>query len=437
MPLRLAPGPGTPSRTLARLPGARPVFRRGPLVRSRPDVPREAARPPLSLRKVAGAAARRLLDAARASMVTRQRDLDLFEYASEADVRVADCGGGLSFAVIGAIPARRLLLEGVYAFLTLKNGVPVGYVLVSALFGSSELAFNVFESFRGGEAGLIYGRVLAVTRALFGSDSFTIFPYQLGDGNKEAIDSGAWWFYRKSGFAPKAREAVALMRAEEAAARRHASHRTPPATLRKLARHNLYLHLGPERDDVIGVVELPNVGLRVTDALAARFGSDRERAEAVLVLEARDLLGVRSLAGWSAGERLAFRPVGAARHDPPGSRPLERRLPPRPPAGDPGEGGRPRVRLRPALRRAPPAPARDPRAGKREGVTRRSRSTPGRDSRSGRRTSSAPPGRSRQSASRRPPTLRSSGRPRGRTPDGRPGRRAGSPRRWAGEASSA
>jgi len=306
MPLRLAPGPGTPSRTLARLPGVTPVFPRGPLVRSRPDIPREVERPPLSLRPVEGAAARLFLDAARASMVTRQRDLDLFEYASDSDVRLADCGGGLSFAVIGAIPVRRLLLEGVYAFLTLKNGVPVGYVLVSALFGSSEVAFNVFESFRGAEAGLVYGRVLSVTGALFGSDSFTIFPYQLGDGNPEAIESGAWWFYRKSGFAPKAKEAVALMRAEEAAARRRPSHRTPPATLRKLARHNLYFHLGPARDDVIGVVELPNVGLRVTDALAARFGSDRERAARETLGEARALLGVRSFDGFSPGERLAF-----------------------------------------------------------------------------------------------------------------------------------
>ncbi|MGZ6970074.1 MAG: hypothetical protein ACXVID_00235, partial [Thermoanaerobaculia bacterium] len=61
------------------------------------------------------------------------------------------------------------------------------------------------------------------------------------------------------------------------------------------------------RDDALGLLELPNVGLAVTDAVAKRFGSDRERAEAVLVLEARDLLGMRTLSGWSSGERLAFR----------------------------------------------------------------------------------------------------------------------------------
>src|ERR1019366_4726825 len=74
------------------------------------------------------------------------------------------------------------------------------------------------------------------------------------------------------------------------------------------------------RDDALGLLELPNVGLAVTDALAKRFGSDRERAEAVLIAEARDL---------------------------PGGPPL--------PARHPGEGRPPRVGLRPPLRRAPPA----------------------------------------------------------------------------------
>ena len=85
------------------------------------------------------------------------------------------------------------------------------------------------------------------------------------------------------------------------------AHRSSIATLKVLASQNLYFHLGKDREDALGLLELPNVGLAVTDMLARRFGSDRERAEAVLVLEARDLLGLRSLFGWSASERLAFR----------------------------------------------------------------------------------------------------------------------------------
>ena len=304
-PLRLAPGPETPSRTRARLPGFPVVFQRRPLSRTRPDVRAESDRPPLSLRSVSTGSARRLIDAARVSMVTRQRDLDVFEHASVRDVRLADAGDGLKFAVYGMIPERRLLLEAVYAYLTIRNGVPVGYVLVSALFGSSEIAFNVFESFRGAEAGLIYGRTLGLTRSLFGSDSFTIFPYQLGDENEEGIESGAWWFYRKLGFFPKAKEAIALTRREEARLKRD-KRRTTPAMLRRLAKHNLYFHLEAERDDIIGLVQLPNVGLKVSDALARRFGSDRERGARETLREAQALLGVPSLGRFAPGERLAF-----------------------------------------------------------------------------------------------------------------------------------
>ena len=138
--------------------------------------------------------------------------------------------------MIGALPERRLLLESVYGFLTLKNGVPVGYVLVSALFGSSEIAYNVFETFRGGESGRIYGKVLALTRHLFAPDVFTIFPYQLGGyGNSEALASGAWWFYQKLGFRPRAPHVVALMNEELARMKADPTHRSTLATL-KIAR---------------------------------------------------------------------------------------------------------------------------------------------------------------------------------------------------------
>jgi hypothetical protein len=308
LPLVLAPGKGGPTRTHAAAAVPAVSFRTAPLDGGRPDVAREVGQRPLRVVSAAADEAGRLLDLARASMVTRQRDLDVFQWGDRRDVRLAHFPEGLTFVVIGAVPERRLLLESVYGFLTLKNGVPIGYVLVSALFGSSEVAYNVFETFRGGESGRIYGKVLALTRQLFDPDVFTIFPYQLGGyGNREALDSGAWWFYQKLGFRPRAPRVVGLMEEELARMRADPRHRSSRATLKVLASENLYFHLGKERDDAIGLLELPNVGLHVTDMLARRFGSDREKAEAVLVLEARDLLGLRSLAGWSGGERLAFR----------------------------------------------------------------------------------------------------------------------------------
>jgi hypothetical protein len=197
------------------------------------------------------------------------------------------------------------LLESVYGMLTLKNGVPTGYVLTSALFKSSEIAYNVFDTWRGGEAGYVYGRVLAMTRHLFGSDSFTIYPYQLGgDGNTEGLKSGAWWFYQKLGFRSRDPDVLALMRSELAKMRRSPKHRSSIATLKELAWDNVYWHMGRSRDDVIGIFPFDQIGLAITDTLARRFGSDRERGEHVCADEAAKLCRVRGWKRWSKIERL-------------------------------------------------------------------------------------------------------------------------------------
>ncbi len=306
---RLSSGPATPSRTRERLAGSRPVFQTAPLRRGRPDLVRELASgrlAPLAVEELRGRSAARMLAMARDAMVTRGRDLDAFAYGSAEDVRLVTWEDGLQFAVIGVRPERRLLLEAVYAFLTLKNGVPAGYVLNSALFGSAEIAFNVFEAFRGVEAAQVYARVLATVRLIFSASAFTIFPYQLGDGNDEALDSGAWWFYQKLGFRPRAPRAVALMERELGRQRRDPSSRSTRATLAALSRENLFLHLGRERRDVIGEVPLPSVGAAATAFLARRFSATHDRGDRACAAAARARLGLRSLAGWSASERAAF-----------------------------------------------------------------------------------------------------------------------------------
>jgi hypothetical protein len=306
VPMVLAPGPGTPSRTRAKHPTAAVAYPRGPIVRARPALRAEIIRPPRAVRLLEPREGRRLIDLAREAMVTRQRDLDVFSWASEDDVRLVDCGEGLSFACVGAIPERRLLLEAVYGYLTLRNGVPVGYVLSGALFESAEVAYNVFETYRGAEAAAILGRVLAMIRALFGAGSFMIPPYQLGEGNDEALRSGAWWFYQKLGFRPRDAATLGLMRRELGLMKRRPSHRSSTPRLERLARTSLYFHLGAPREDVMGRLALPNVGLHVSRYLAGRFGADRERGARECMSEAAELLGVRSPRGWSRGERIAW-----------------------------------------------------------------------------------------------------------------------------------
>ena len=294
----------TPSRTRARWPVRAIRFQNGAFA-GRPDLTVAAAAPPRRITPLSLRDGERAVALAMETMVTRARDLDVFAWGDARDVRHIDCGDGLSFLMIGARPERRLLLESVYGFLTLKNGVPVGYVLTSALYRSAEIAFNVFDTFRGAEAGPVYGKVVGMTRALFGTETFTIYPYQLGDHNEEAVESGAWWFYQKLGFRPRTRATRALMQRELARMQRTPGYRSGASTLRKLARTNLYWSLGPERDDVIGELELPAAGAAVTQMIARRFAGDRGRAASECEREARALLGA-SPSGWSAEERHAW-----------------------------------------------------------------------------------------------------------------------------------
>ncbi len=306
-PMVLSAGPDTPSRSRSDWPVARIAWQKGPLRRGRPDLREELRRPPLAVRPVSPRDGERIVAMAREAMVTRARDLDVFAYGDARDVRMVDCGDGLQFAMIGAKPERRLLMESVYGFLTLKNGVPTGYVLTSALFGSAEIAYNVFDAFRGGEAGAVYGRVLAMTKHLFGVDAFTIYPYQLGGaGNSEGLKSGAWWFYRKLGFEPHDRAVRRLVAREEARMARDPEFRSSLATLKVLGEENVYWFEGRRRDDVIGRLPLANVGLAVSDFLSRHSGGDPDRGAAACAREAAALLRGGPAAGWSAPERQAF-----------------------------------------------------------------------------------------------------------------------------------
>jgi len=306
LPLALAPGADTPSRSRARWKRAPLAFQQAPLDRARPVLAREVERPPVAVREVRPREARRLVDLTRGAMVTRSRDLDVFANADPGDVRIVDLERGYQFAVIGVVPERRLMFESAYGLLTLKNGVPLGYALVTALFGSAGIAYNVFDTYRGAEAGFVFGRLLATVRALFGVDAWSIDPYQLGHGNREGLESGAWWFYYKLGFRPLDPVVRKLARRELARMKSDPSHRSSIATLEKLSAEYLFWHRGRARADVLGRLDLGVAGLAVSRYLAERFGADRERGIAICAREAARVLGLRSLARLSPGERLAW-----------------------------------------------------------------------------------------------------------------------------------
>jgi hypothetical protein len=303
----LAPGRATPSRTAAHFAAAPIVFRHDAPTHARPDLRAEMARAPQSVRRLSLRDGRTAIDLARGAMVTRERSLEAFSFADERDAWLVDDGDGLSFALVGVIPERRHPIAACYGGLTLRNGVPIGYTQADIVGCRAALSFNTFDTFRGGEAGFSFARWLAALRQMFGTTSFSIEPYQLGQDNDEAIESGAWWFYAKLGFRPRDRATARLAHEERARLQRRARHRSPPATLRRLAERHLFFDL--ETRQAKTPLAMGTLGLRAGAALSALAGSDRERAIDELSLELAHHCALASLRGFSRDQREAWRRI--------------------------------------------------------------------------------------------------------------------------------
>ncbi len=301
---RLAPGVDTPSRSAAHLARAPCLFRRQPPPRQRPDLRAELARAPRSMRRMSVPSGAAFVELARAAMVTRERSLEAFSFAEARDAWLVDDGDGLAFAFAGVIPQRRHVLASYYGSLTLRNGVPIGYAQADIVGRSAALSFNTFDTFRGGEAAFTFARWLAALRHLFGATSFSIEPYQLGQDNDEAIESGAWWFYAKQGFVARDAATRGLVRAERERVQRSPGRRTPAATLRKLAERHLFFDLDAAQPEPL--LALGTLGLRAGAALAARAGSNREQAVDDASAELMRHCGLASLRGFPADAREAW-----------------------------------------------------------------------------------------------------------------------------------
>jgi hypothetical protein len=300
----LRPGIDTPSRTHAKFDRAPFAYRRTPLIRERPDLRTELARTPRAIRRLSARRGQQIVNLARGAMATRARALEAFSYANARDVWMIDDGDGLAYALSGALADRRHTIAAIYGGLTLRNGVPIGYLQADVVGRMAALSFNTFDTFRGGEAAFTFARLLAALRHAFGTTSFSIEPYQLGQGNEEGLASGAWWFYYKLGFRPRDAATLRLVRAELERVRRNARHRSSEATLRTLAARHMFFDLDPAHPHPLP--PLAALGLRVGRLLAQQGGTDRDRALDDLSQEAMRQCGLVSLRGFSPDQRVAW-----------------------------------------------------------------------------------------------------------------------------------
>lgn len=299
-------GNGDASRTLARRNPSTMYIHRGPLIkRGQVSLQDELRSEPIPMRELSRSEGEEALDMVRAALTVRGRELYGTTRGDPGSVIEADPGRGVRIFLWGLPPERRLPLRAYHAGLTVKNGIPINYIEGISLFEWMEVGFNTFYAYREGETAWIYSKVLHLLHQRTNVTCFSVYPYQLGDHNEEAIKSGAFWFYRKLGFRPGRPDLLKLTEREEEKLRSNPEHRTSARILRKLAAAHVFYDFGEGPSGVWDTFSVRNIGLAVQRRMAEDFNGDPDKMRCVGTAELASILQVDP-ASWNAIERSAF-----------------------------------------------------------------------------------------------------------------------------------
>jgi hypothetical protein len=280
------------SRTRNWRPVRQVFYHQGPLIRrSEVSLAKELASP-LPLRRLSRREGEAVMDLIREIMVVRYRELYGTTLGDPASVVEARPGRGTQIFLWGLPPGRRLPLRAYLAGFTLKNGVPINYIEGISLFEWMEVGFNTFYAYRDGESAWHYAQALRLLSQLHRVRCISVYPYQLGDQNEEAIASGAFWFYRKLGFRPGRPEVRRLLEREEEKIAARQGYRTPAATLRKLAAGHVFYELPGAEVGAWDRFRVRNLGFRVNRYMAEKFGGDAEKMRQVTSARLAHALGI-------------------------------------------------------------------------------------------------------------------------------------------------
>jgi hypothetical protein len=232
------------------------------------------------------------MDLVREIMAVRYRELYGTTLGDPASVVEARPGRGTQIFLWGLAPGRRLPLRAYLAGFTLKNGVPINYIEGISLFEWMEVGFNTFYAYRDGESAWHYAQALRLLSQLHRVRCISVYPYQLGDQNEEAIASGAFWFYRKLGFRPGRLEIRRLLQREEEKIAARPGYRTPAARLRKLAAGHVFYELPGAEVGAWDRFRVRNLGFRVNRFMAEHFAGDAEAMRRSTSAKLARVLGV-------------------------------------------------------------------------------------------------------------------------------------------------
>ena len=280
------------SRTRNWRSSGRIFYHPGPFIRrNEVDLVREMTAP-LRVERLSRREGQKVLDLMREVMTVRRRELWGTTHGDAAHVLRADVGRGLQIFLWGLPAERRLPLRAYVAGFSLKNGVPINYIEAIGLCEWLEVGFNTFYTFRDGESAWNYAQALRLLHRVLGVTCVSVYPYQIGQDNEEAIESGAFWFYRKLGFRPGRPDLLRIAEREERKIAATLGYRTSARTLRRLATGHMFLELPGSDRGVWDRFRVRHIGFAVQRRLTARWGGDAEKLRAGSVAAVSRALGV-------------------------------------------------------------------------------------------------------------------------------------------------
>jgi len=302
--ITINPEAGALSRTFVRGLAGPTYFHRGDLLR-RVDAQALIAAPLAPPSALSSAQRAHLLDAGRAMLASLGRETDAISAAEPAGIEHHVLGRGVTIALYTMAPDRRLPLDSHVGFMLFKNSIPVGYGGGWPFLGTARIGVNVFPPFRGGESAFLFCQVLRVYSQRFGTSHFVAEPSQFGGGNREGLESGAFWFYYRLGFRPVAPRLAALAAHEYARMQRVPGYRPPLPVLRRFTRSDIELRLDSD-SPARPACDPAELSLAVSAWIATRFHGDRAQAAAFATRNVSQALGVRDTMRWPEAELAAF-----------------------------------------------------------------------------------------------------------------------------------
>lgn len=235
--------------------------------------------------------AQELLNLVHGTLLVRSREYYGATHGNPDDFYEIHLDRGATLLFWFAVPAYRLPQETGLGFVMLKNGVPISYGGGGAHPARLEIAVNLFDTFRGGEAAWVYAQLIRAARAFYHAPWCVARKYQVGHDNEEGLKSGSFWFYYKLGFRSVDKDIRKLAESERKKIVKQKGYRSPKSILKELAEADVALALDGQDPAEYREFPLDCVSLLATDQLR-RFAPRNHTTDTRILKEVEAQLGL-------------------------------------------------------------------------------------------------------------------------------------------------